>query len=271
MIEHLETLVALYKQGTMAKASTVLRISQSAVSKRVAALEAEYGSKLIERVGRKVRLTQAGLVLVERAQPLIADLREAMSAQPEPEKRKIIFGVSESILSSWGPETLLKSFQKLQMDVEFHCHRSPLVLEKVESGVYDLGLCSGKISGARSIVSEALAPEEMVLVPKARKLDGHILSIEKSSTTWRAIKSQVAASGLKVNRELESYFSIAQLAQAGLGIGLIPIGVAKALGFDKDNIKHLKPKLYRPIQVVFKKSKLEWPYFEKLVKEMTSS
>ena len=39
MIENLETLVTLSKTGTMMEASTAMRISQSAVSKRIAALE----------------------------------------------------------------------------------------------------------------------------------------------------------------------------------------------------------------------------------------
>ena len=47
MIENLETLIALSKAGTMMEASTALRISQSAVSKRIAALERYYDLSLI--------------------------------------------------------------------------------------------------------------------------------------------------------------------------------------------------------------------------------
>ena len=47
MIENLETLIALSKAGTMMEASTALRISQSAVSKRIAALERYYDRDLI--------------------------------------------------------------------------------------------------------------------------------------------------------------------------------------------------------------------------------
>ena len=50
VIENLETLVALYKEGTMMEASTALKISQSAVSKRIANLERYYDRKLIERI-----------------------------------------------------------------------------------------------------------------------------------------------------------------------------------------------------------------------------
>ena len=54
MIENLETLIALSKAATMMEASTALRISQSAVSKRIAALERYYDRDLIQRHGRRV-------------------------------------------------------------------------------------------------------------------------------------------------------------------------------------------------------------------------
>ena len=54
MIENLETLVTLSKTGTMMEAGTVLKISQSAVSKRIATLERYYDRALIERHGRRV-------------------------------------------------------------------------------------------------------------------------------------------------------------------------------------------------------------------------
>ena len=71
MIENLETLIALSKAGTMMEASTALRISQSAVSKRIAALERYYDRDLIERHGRRVVLTHHGTRLVERVSDFI--------------------------------------------------------------------------------------------------------------------------------------------------------------------------------------------------------
>ena len=56
MIENLETLIALSKTGTMMEASTALRISQSAVSKRIAALERYYDRDLIQRHGKELCL-----------------------------------------------------------------------------------------------------------------------------------------------------------------------------------------------------------------------
>ena len=68
MIAYIEALAALADQGTMGKAGMRLRITQSAVSKRIAALETELGKKLVERRGRRLKLTPAGVRLLEKAE-----------------------------------------------------------------------------------------------------------------------------------------------------------------------------------------------------------
>ncbi|HTO56868.1 MAG TPA: LysR family transcriptional regulator, partial [Pseudomonadales bacterium] len=98
MIENLETLVTLSKTGTMMETSTVLKISQSAVSKRIAALERYYDRPLIERHGRRVALTHHGTRLVEKVTPLISELRSVFLEDNTLQKGKLIIGVSEAIL-----------------------------------------------------------------------------------------------------------------------------------------------------------------------------
>ena len=60
MLTYLEALHALAETGTMGEAAIKLRLTQSAISKRIRALEVEIGSDLIRRVGRRVELTEAG-------------------------------------------------------------------------------------------------------------------------------------------------------------------------------------------------------------------
>ena len=95
-------LVTLSKTGTMMETATVLKVSQSAVSKRIAALERYYDRTLIERHGRRVVLTHHGTRLVEKVSPLISELRDVFLTDNALRKGKIILGVSEAILCSWG-------------------------------------------------------------------------------------------------------------------------------------------------------------------------
>jgi DNA-binding transcriptional LysR family regulator len=55
--------------------ATRVRLTQSAVSKRLQALQDAVGFQLVERDGRRVRLTARGLEFVQRARPLMAELR----------------------------------------------------------------------------------------------------------------------------------------------------------------------------------------------------
>ena len=68
---------------TMAAVAEALRVSPSAVSQQIAQLEAEAGLQLIERRGRRVRLTQAGHRLVAHAERIIAALEDAKTELAE--------------------------------------------------------------------------------------------------------------------------------------------------------------------------------------------
>ena len=61
----------------MTAAARELHYSQPSVSHHLAKLEAETGAKLIQRVGRGIRLTEAGRLLAERATEIIGRLDSA--------------------------------------------------------------------------------------------------------------------------------------------------------------------------------------------------
>ena len=69
----LEVFVAVAERGSFSKAADDLNLSNSAVSKQVAALEEELGVTLFERAGRAMSLTEAGRGLLEH----VRDMAEA--------------------------------------------------------------------------------------------------------------------------------------------------------------------------------------------------
>jgi DNA-binding transcriptional LysR family regulator len=70
-LRRLRLLRELHERGTIAAVADALGYTPSAVSQGLAALEREVGVKLLERVGRGVRLTDPALVLVEHAEALL--------------------------------------------------------------------------------------------------------------------------------------------------------------------------------------------------------
>ncbi|MEC8144625.1 MAG: LysR family transcriptional regulator [Pseudomonadota bacterium] len=278
MIENLETLIALSKAGTMMEASTALRISQSAVSKRIAALERYYDRDLIERHGRRVVLTHHGTRLVERVTPLLSELRSVFLEDNALRKGKIILGVSEAILASWG-STLFSQVRDLMPSVEFefHAQRSPVVLDRLRSGEYMVGICTGSPDADTDLVSEVIRQEPMVIIPSGLKpLKYHsgdpldVMTIESRSGAWGSIEENMQRLNLHRSTSLESFFAVAQMALSDFGHGLVPTGVATTLGIaEKKLIRLSAQELSRPVRFVARKSMFAQPLVRTFYQEVS--
>src|SRR3954451_20595743 len=70
-LRRLRLLRELHQRGTIAAVADALQFTPSAVSQQLAQLEREAGVPLLERSGRGVRLTDAGLVLAGHAEALL--------------------------------------------------------------------------------------------------------------------------------------------------------------------------------------------------------
>ncbi len=76
-VTRLRVLVAVARNGSVTAAARELNYAQPSVSHHLARLEAETGTKLIQRAGRGIRLTDAGRLLAERAAEVIGRLDAA--------------------------------------------------------------------------------------------------------------------------------------------------------------------------------------------------
>jgi len=281
MIENLETLLALARAGTMSQASTQLRIAQSTVSKRIAKLEKYYGRTLIQKQGRRVELTTSGQQLVTKAPALLSQLRDLLEPEQADGGGELVIGVSESILSSWGPASFLRVQQQLEnTELVYHAHRSTLVVDRIRSGEFMLGVCAGSLSLHSDLQSELLFEEAMVVIPAnlqhfswphTHPLD--VISIEDNSGSWRAIVNQTQQHLIHRTLALESFFSVAQMAVAGFGHGLVPVGVARALNIPASvlmtpNNHH---QLSRPVQLVARKSTYAKPQVARFYRQLLAA
>jgi DNA-binding transcriptional LysR family regulator len=76
-VQRLRVLREVANQGSFSAAAEALSFTQPAVSKQIAALEREAGAKLLDRTPRGIRLTDAGRVLVEHTEVILARLSAA--------------------------------------------------------------------------------------------------------------------------------------------------------------------------------------------------
>ncbi len=275
MITNIEALSALSELGTMTKAATQLRITQSAVSKRIAALESSTGHRLIERVGRGVRLTPDGVSLLEKTEPFMTALRDALTEDRPAGSERLEIGVAESILASWGAEVLARVRRaNPRLSLVVNAHRSPVALDHVRSGEYVLALCAGLAQDTPELRSEIVLEEPMVIVPRGLEpleLSGDIsvMTIEPHSETWQCVGRRIRAASrdwpfrIEVTQTLQSFACIAQMAKCGLAHGLVPVGIAGALGSPESRILTFPGLgLTRPVSLVGRSSSFARPIVE---------
>ncbi|HEX5116534.1 MAG TPA: LysR family transcriptional regulator [Pseudonocardiaceae bacterium] len=79
-VRKLRLLSELDARGTVAAVASTLHMTPSAVSQQLAALGREIGVQLVEPDGRRIRLTEAGKVLVEHAHDILAEVERAWVA-----------------------------------------------------------------------------------------------------------------------------------------------------------------------------------------------
>lgn len=259
MLDGIIALIALERSGTVSEAATQLRLTQSAVSKRIHSLEIELDLKLVEPDGRKLRLTQNAMTLLLKAKPLIKEITDLRNLEQTITPRTLTIGISDSIASSFGPKLLRKVLQDFkEINLEIHIHRSTLILDYLRFGRYDLGLISGVPNGNDLIWNELLE-ENMILLNnfKSKSKSKIVYTIETQSSTWKEIgKKTLNHEKFKDSHFIfvESFTAAAQMANEGFGNALIPNSLSKALKINKSTINKLFPPLKRKIYLVSRKS-----------------
>ena len=245
MLDGIDALIALERFGTVSEAAVRLRLTQSAVSKRIQALERIVGFKLVEPDGRRIRLTAAALDLLDRARPLVADLRGLTNPVEHLGTSMFSLALADSIASSWGPAVIRRALEELKgIDLRLHAHRSVLLVESVRLGRYHIGL-STDLPAAKDLIHYPVIDEPLVLVHSAlsRHADRHaernqpLISIEPGSATWSAIEPQIRELHPHLLKRrlipVETFSATIQMVKAGFGDGLVPLGMAIEMNLDK--------------------------------------
>src|SRR5215207_5567196 len=83
-VTRLRVIDAVARHGSVTAAAKELHYSQPSVSHHLARLEAETGAQLVQRVGRGIRLTEAGRLLADRAAEIIGRVDSATAELSTP-------------------------------------------------------------------------------------------------------------------------------------------------------------------------------------------
>lgn len=167
----LEVFVAVAERGSFSKAAEDLGLSNSAVSKQVAALEERLGARLLNRTTRRVSLTDVGQAYCERARGVLADLAEADTAAGSlhDEARGVLKLSAPLTFSVMHLAPVLVDFMAQHPKLEIDLVMNDRFVDIVDEG-FDLAIRIGELADS-SLKARKLAPVRCVLAASPAFLD----------------------------------------------------------------------------------------------------
>ena len=239
-LRHLNSFVAVAERLNFSRAAEHLHVAQPAISQQIRALEGELGVRLFERVGKRVRLTEAGRALLPHACLILStvetarnDLRERgaltrgtarLGAPPTVSAHILPARITafeqkypglDVILREAGTETLIKLVEDGQLDLAIaSADTLPAPLESAPFWEEDYVLAVGaehKLGKRKSVALAELAEEAFILFPEGYKLRDVTLSACRAA----GFRPRVALDGGAMQSAL-------QFVAAGLGVALVP-------------------------------------------------
>ena len=197
------------------KAANELNISQPAVTKHIKEIENQLNTKLFDRKGTTIQLTESGKILfiyAEKSRHLYRDLEFSISQLNKQEKGKLKIGASTTIAQYILPEILAKfnSYYK-DINIELVTHNSEDISTLLKKGQIDLGIVEGE-SKSSYFDYQKFKQDEIVLVCKADHplvdknfkmkdlYDIDLIVREQGSGTQEFIQNQLKKSGIEVQK-----------------------------------------------------------------------
>ncbi|MBX8686501.1 LysR family transcriptional regulator [Mycobacterium sp. 20091114027_K0903767] len=199
-IRRLRFLVELSHRGTIASVADALHMSPSGISQQLALLEREAGVPLLERVGRGVRLTDAGRRLAERGAGILAALELAQAelrSGEEPPTGTCRVAAFGSAARALVPALLDCQQRHPGLRVELVESEPEVAVPALLSGEFDLVVSEEYPGGAPNLPGyvhrEVLAEDPLVAVVAASLLKGRELVQAGGALPW-ALEPAGAAS-----------------------------------------------------------------------------
>nr|WP_086939798.1 LysR family transcriptional regulator [Thaumasiovibrio occultus] len=269
LLEGIETLLVLGREGTMSRTGSQLYISQSAVSKRIANLEKKLGKKLIEPQGRYIRLTADGQALIASIGPSFNELRGLIFEQQEFEDDTLIrLDCSETLIAGYLGE-VLGAYCQQDRHLTITTNHTPRIVEHVQSGKATLGCCAGYLPPQHGLMTFHVMDEKFYIVSKhsLNAMPERIITNDLSNPANTYQIQLLEALGSRAAMEMDSYTAAARLALGGAMPALVPLSVIRTLGIAPEHCFYFEgmDALFRPIYICVRQTAYRYPRIKTLI------
>lgn len=241
-LEQLRIFVAVAEREHVTRAARDLNLTQSATSAAVAALESRYATKLFDRVGRRIALSDAGRLFLAEAKAVLARAAaaELVLADLAGLKRgSLHLAASQTVGNYWLP-SFIHTFQSAYpgLSIMLTMGNTETVSALVRDGTANLGFVEGQVDEPALSIA-AVAEDEMVLIaPVAHPWSGKQAGADIALTSARWVlrefgsgtrsiltemlrKKGIAMSAVDVGLVLPTNESVLAAVEAGAGVSVM--------------------------------------------------
>jgi DNA-binding transcriptional LysR family regulator len=243
-LRRVRLLSELARRGTIAEVARTVGYTPSAVSQSLSRLEQEVGVALLERDGRRVRLTPAANALVARADRALAEL-DAAAAELAAEAGAVRGPVAIGAFPSAAVALVIPSVTEAarrhpELRCAVHEHEPDEAIRRLRAGELDLVVSEQNDDIAPPLTggleAHALLSEPLLLVlPGARDASPQPIDLAGlRDSDWitglpgsqyaSALERAASAAGFtaRVAHRADEAFVVQSLVAAGLGVALLP-------------------------------------------------
>jgi len=237
----LQALVAVAETGSFSRASEQLFITQPAISKRIAALEADLDVLLIDRLGRNTRLTEAGENLLTSARRILKDLetsREEVRAMSHAVGGRLQLATSHHIGIHRLPP-ILKAYTQAypEVDLDLMFMDSEQACDQVSEGSIELAIVTLPEKPSDNLTTDLIWTDPLVIVcandhplcnvrsVSPELLGEHVAVLPARGTVTRDVVLQaIAPYDVPISTALETNYleTIKMMVSVGLGWSALP-------------------------------------------------
>ncbi|MCC6454926.1 MAG: LysR family transcriptional regulator [Caldilineaceae bacterium] len=240
----LQGFVQVAQEGSFTRAAEKLYLTQPALSLQIKALETELGMPLFERRNRQVYLTEAGRMVLERAQEILSkveQIREQVAAYQGMQRGRVQIGTSDTTCLYVLP-ALVQTFRSQFPNIDIHLTNKPSgeVASLLKDGVVDFGIVTLPLVDA-NLETQRLAWREDVIIchprhPLAERSQAEqgevlpaalgeymLLLLEEGSTSRSLLNQLFVETGIAPQvMDLGSIEVIKRYVEINLGISIVP-------------------------------------------------
>jgi DNA-binding transcriptional LysR family regulator len=238
-LDQLRAFVEVIERGSVTAAAKQLNLTQPAVTHQLQELERRFKVELIERIGKRVYLTEAGEKLMAHARHLLdvdANTNADMRRYGQGWLERVRVGTSMTVLMYALPPILRRlKTDHPQLEINLKAGLTSSTLEMLKTNALDLGICALPVDDPAFETVHlfddelvAILPDNIKEVPKKVTpeflaacpliLGNDASALRKTVTTWLTR----AGAPPKPVMEFDNVEAIKSLVAVGLGASIVP-------------------------------------------------